>query len=346
MTQPRTEVSLISLVIPVFNEQDSLRQLHQEISTVGQTLPVELEIVFVDDGSKDGSWATIRGIQQEDSRVSAIRFRRNFGKAAALSAGFEAVRGDLVFSLDADLQDNPKEIPRFLEKMSEGFDLVSGWKKIRHDPWHKTLPSKVFNWLVSTLTGVHLHDHNCGFKCYRREVVEEIQLYGEFHRFTPVLADSRGFRVGELVVDHRPRQHGKSKYGWQRFIRGLLDLLTVKFLTSYSHRPQHLLGSLGLAFIGGGILGLSYLAVLWFATNYMGADFEPLHRRPLLLLSATALLLGFHMLSIGLIAEMITAANHEPNEAYSISERRLSRPAAKAESVAGEESSHQGASAR
>lgn len=315
---------MLSLVIPVYNERDSLQQLYDEIVAVAAELPNEVEIIFVDDGSTDGSWPIIRSFAESNRQVTALRFRKNFGKAAALAAGFDAVRGSLAFSLDADLQDDPKEIPRFLEKINEGYDVVSGWKQVRHDPWHKRLPSKVFNWMVSYLTGVHLHDHNCGFKCYRREVIQEIRLYGEFHRFTPVLADARGFKIGELVVHHRPRAFGHSKYGWRRFVRGFLDLLNVKFLTSYQHRPQHLLGSLGLGCAALGTCGLIYLSALWVATNFFDANFEPLHRRPLLLFSATALLVGFQMLSIGLLAELITARNHDVREIYSIAERHLS----------------------
>ena len=198
-----------------------------------------------------------------DPRVSAIRFRRNFGKAAALTAGFRAARGDMVFTLDADLQDDPAEIPRFLAELEKGFDVVSGWKKTRHDPWHKVYPSRVFNWLVSRLTGCRLHDHNCGFKLYRREVLREVGIYGELHRFIPVLAHARGFRVGEVAVHHRRRRHGASKYGFSRFFKGFLDLLTVRFLTRFSQRPLHVLGGIGSALFGLGSVGMLSLALLW-----------------------------------------------------------------------------------
>ncbi|MCA9208878.1 MAG: glycosyltransferase family 2 protein, partial [Planctomycetales bacterium] len=254
---------MLSTVIPVYNEVESVRLLHGELSDVASQHGYELDIVFVDDGSSDGSWDVIEQLSREDGRVRGIRFRRNFGKAAALSAGFAAARGELVLTLDADLQDNPKEIPRFLAAMDSGLDVVSGWKRTRHDPWHKVGPSRVFNWLVGRMTGVKLHDHNCGFKCYRREIFEEVRLYGELHRFVPVLAAARGWKVGEIEVDHRARQFGRSKYGVRRFIKGFLDLLTVYFLTGFGQRPQHLLGSIGLlSFLAGGA-GLVYLAIYW-----------------------------------------------------------------------------------
>ena len=186
----------------------------------------------------------IEQLAAADPRVRGIRFRRNFGKAAALSAGFDAARGELVVTLDADLQDDPREIPRFLAEIDKGLDCVSGWKQVRHDPWHKVGPSRVFNWLVGVLTGVKLHDHNCGFKCYRREIFDEVRLYGELHRFVPVLAAARGWKVGEIVVNHRARKFGRSKYGVTRIVKGFLDLLTVYFLTGFEQRPQHLLGTL------------------------------------------------------------------------------------------------------
>ena len=204
--------------------------------------------------------------------MSGLRFRRNFGKAAALGAGFGHARGELVMTLDADLQDDPREIPRFLAAMQNNLDVVSGWKKVRHDPWHKVYPSRIFNWLVSWLTGVRLHDHNCGMKCYRRAIFDEVQLYGELHRFVPVLAAGRGYRVGEIVIEHRPRKFGRSKYGVGRFVKGFLDLLTVKFLTGFGQRPQHVLGSVGLlSFVVGAIM-LLYLAGYWLVSRWEWAS--------------------------------------------------------------------------
>lgn len=339
MNEPAAPKPLISLVLPVYDEAASLQLLYDEIRAVGGALANPLEIIFVDDGSHDRSWQVIGGLQAQDPRISALRFRRNFGKAAALAAGFSIARGERVLTLDADLQDDPQEIPRFLAKMDEGFDVVSGWKRIRHDPWHKRLPSRVFNFLVSWTTGVHLHDHNCGFKCYSDQVLDEIQLYGEFHRFTPVLAHSKGFRVGELVIHHRPRTFGKSKYGWRRFARGFLDLLTVKFLTSYKNRPQHLLGGLGLVFCLLGLAGISFLVLEWFL-NLFGGNFGPIGTRPLLILAATALLLGGQMLSIGLLAELITARNQHEMHVYSVAERRLSPHRLQAEDATGTATGH------
>jgi glycosyltransferase involved in cell wall biosynthesis len=204
---------MLSIVIPVYNEAQSLEALHRELRAVAAANGYELDVIFIDDGSVDSSWETIRRLASTDSQVRGIRFRRNFGKAAALSAGFAQVRGEMVMTLDADLQDDPQEIPRFLAAMQANLDVVSGWKEIRHDPWHKVLPSRVFNRMVSGLTGVQLHDHNCGMKCYRREVLSEVRLYGELHRFVPVLAAGRGFRVGEIAIQHRARQFGQSSSG-------------------------------------------------------------------------------------------------------------------------------------
>jgi dolichol-phosphate mannosyltransferase len=313
---------VISLVIPVYNEKDSLAALYAEIAAVEQPAGLDLEVVFVDDGSKDGSWEVIRELARAHPRVHGLRLRRNFGKAAALSAGFHQARGELIITLDADLQDDPAEVPHFLEKLAAGFDVVSGWKRVRHDPWHKVWPSRVFNALVSWLTGVRLHDHNCGMKCYRAEVFREVRLYGELHRFIPVLAAARGYRVGEIEIRHRPRRFGRSKYGVRRFIKGLLDLLTVKFLTGFGQRPQHLLGSIGLVcFLLGG-LGMIYLAVTWVVRLWDESIFPlPLHERPLLLYSVAALLLGAQVMSIGLIAELITAYQGRDEDSYSIAEQ-------------------------
>jgi dolichol-phosphate mannosyltransferase len=312
---------VISAVIPVYNERDSLTQLHAELSEVATGADLELEIVFVDDGSTDESWTVIVEIAARDSRVHGIRFRRNFGKAAALSAGFRAARGEIVFTLDADLQDDPHEIPRFLEAIKSGVEVVSGWKQLRHDPWHKTLPSKVFNGLVGLITGVKLHDHNCGFKCYRAEVLREVRLYGELHRFVPVLAAARGFKIGEIPVNHRPRRYGHSKYGVRRFVKGFLDLLTVKFLTGFSQRPQHLLGSIGLLAFFLGFLGMGALAVTWIVAHLFNLEYTPLHQRPLLIYSVAALLLGAQMMSMGFLAELVTAYQGGDEHSYSIKEQ-------------------------
>lgn len=314
---------MLSLVIPVYNEFDSLPELHRELDEVATANGYTLDIIFVDDGSTDGSWEVIEKLAKQDPRVRGIRFRRNFGKAAALSAGFGIARGDLIVTLDADLQDDPHEIPRFLAEMETGLDVVSGWKQVRHDPWHKVGPSRIFNGLVGYLTGVKLHDHNCGFKCYRREIFDEVKLYGELHRFVPVLAAARGFKVGEIAVNHRARKFGQSKYGFRRFIKGFLDLLTVYFLTGFGQRPQHLLGTIGLSFFGlGGVL-LLYLAAYWvlkYSCGFDDASWPPLHQRPLVIYSLGALLLGGQFMSVGFLAEMFTAYYSREVQAYSIKE--------------------------
>jgi dolichol-phosphate mannosyltransferase len=317
---------VISVVIPVFNERDSLSALYAEIAGVTQAEQLDLEILFVDDGSTDGSWQIITELTREHAEVHGLRFRRNFGKAAALSAGFHAARGDIILTLDADLQDDPAEIPRFLALLNETkadqrLDVISGWKRVRHDPWHKVWPSRVFNLMVSWLTGVHLHDHNCGMKCYRAEVFREVRLYGELHRFIPVLAAARGFRIGEIEINHRPRRFGHSKYGVRRFLKGFLDLLTVKFLTGFGQRPQHLLGGLGLvSFLLGG-LGLLYLVLTWVIRLWYPEKYEPLHQRALLFYALGALLLGAQMMSIGFLAELVTAYTSRDEDSYSIAER-------------------------
>jgi dolichol-phosphate mannosyltransferase len=327
---------VLSVVVPVCNEQDNLLPLYAEIVAAATPAAPEHEIIFVDDGSSDGSWKVIAELARQQPQVRGIRFRRNFGKAAALAAAFRAVRGDLVVTLDADLQDDPAEIPRLINALERGaaaarsegigtgigtLDVVSGWKRVRNDPFHKVWPSRVFNFMVSTLTGVHLHDHNCGMKCYRVDVLREIRLYGELHRFMPVLAVARGFRVGEIVINHRPRRYGRSKYGAWRFLKGFLDLLTVKFLTGFGRRPQHLLGSLGLISFLIGNLALAYLAITWIIRLWDKEAYEPLHQRPLLIYALAALLLGAQMMSIGFLAELITAYQGSDEDAYSIAEQ-------------------------
>jgi glycosyltransferase involved in cell wall biosynthesis len=311
----------ITVVVPVYNESESLANLHRELSVALAELG-PAEFVFVDDGSNDGSWSRIRALSENDERVRGVRLRRNFGKAAALMAGFRASRGDIVFTLDADLQDDPAEMPKFLDALASGFDVVSGWKRVRHDPWHKVIPSRVFNALVSRLTGCHLHDHNCGFKAYRRQVIEEVEVYGELHRFIPVLAHAQGFKVGELVVNHRPRRYGRSKYGFSRLMKGFLDILTVRFLTGFGHRPLHVLGGIGLVLFGLGFLGLLFLAVEWLRGH------GPIGTRPLLVYSATLLGVGAQILCLGILAELVTSYHVRSHPTYSIAETVGDEPAA------------------
>jgi dolichol-phosphate mannosyltransferase len=313
---------LLSLVVPVFNEHESLPQLVTEIEAVVNALPGWAhEIIFVDDGSTDGSWGRIRELTSAGP-VRGLRFRRNFGKAAALAAGFAAARGEIVMTLDADLQDDPIEIPRFLEAIQSGKDVVSGYKQVRHDPWHKVFPSRVFNRMVSTVTGVKLHDHNCGFKAYRAGVVRELRVYGELHRYLPVLAAEKGFKVGELVIHHRPRKFGRSKYGIGRFTRGFLDLVSVQFLTGYGDRPQHFLGRFGLIPLALGLLGLVLLGVnalvRLFTTN-IGID--PTGQIVGVIIAVGLLLFGSQLLIAGLLAELIVDRDASADPPYSILEQ-------------------------
>lgn len=313
---------MLSIIIPVLNEQESLRELHRQIDAVLGANAIDAELIFIDDGSTDGSWEVIEQLAGDDERVFGIRFRRNFGKAAALTAGMRSVRGDVVLQMDADLQDDPAEIPAFLAKLDEGYDVVNGWKERRLDPWHKVYPSRVFNWMIGRLTGLELHDHNCGLKLFRRAVADELSLYGEMHRFIPVLAHARGFRVTEVPVHHRPRRHGHSKYGVKRFLRGFLDLLTVKFITGFGQRPGHMLGAVGLTFFALGMLGLGYLLVLWLLMNVFDVVTPaPIGTRPLLAYSMAAVLLGGQGLSLGLLAELIVANTGREADTYSVAER-------------------------
>lgn len=311
----------LSFVIPVLNEEDSIDELYREIVEVSKQNQYDFEIIWIDDGSTDSSWKKLSNLADSDPRVQAIRFRRNFGKASALRAGAAASGGELIVTMDADLQDDPAEVPILLEKLGDEFDLVSGWKKVRNDPIGKTFPSKVFNGLVGWMTGLKLHDHNCGFKIYRRLIFDEVKLYGEMHRFVPVLAASRGFRVTEVSVNHRARKHGVSKYGWSRLPKGFLDLLTVCFLTGFSQRPQHLLGGFGLAAFLVGAIGMVWMAVYWVLRMAFFHDWLPLHQRPILLYSLGALLLGAQVLCIGFLAELITSRNQAQSQPYSIAER-------------------------
>ncbi len=304
---------MISVVLPLLDEEASLADLHAELASAFSGR--DAEFVFVDDGSRDGSWSVLKSLAERDPRVRAVRLRRNFGKAAALTAGFRESQGDVVLTLDADLQDDPAEVSRFLAEIDRGLDVVSGWKKARHDPWHKVGPSRLFNWAVSALTGCKLHDHNCGFKAYRREVVDEVEIYGELHRFIPVLAHSRGFRVGEIVVHHRPRKFGRSKYGIARLIKGFLDLMTVRFLTQFRQRPLHVLGSIGLALWLVGGLGIAALALEWLSGH------RPIDDRSLMIASATALVVGAQFLGLGFLAELVTSYHLRPDDTYSVAER-------------------------
>jgi dolichol-phosphate mannosyltransferase len=295
---------VISIVVPLHDEERSVALLYDELRAALEPLGTPWEAIFVDDGSTDGTFAALTRLHNSEQNVRVVRLRRNFGKAAALGAGFDQARGETVVTIDGDLQDDPAEIPRLLAKLDEGFDLVSGWKTRRRDPLSRRLLSKVFNRVTGALSGIRLHDMNCGLKAYRAEVVHGVRLYGELHRFIPVLAHYRGFRIAELPVNHRPREHGRSRYGVERYIRGFLDLLTVSFIGRYRHRPLHLFGGLGLIL---GVLGtavLAYLTVLKAMGNSIG-------QRPLLLLGVLLVVIGLQFFSLGLISEMITSHHEE-----------------------------------
>lgn len=296
----------ISFVIPALNEQDSLQQLTQEIQTHCPT--DDHEIIYIDDGSTDRSFEIMSSLAAQDERIKVIRFRRNFGKAAALQKGFSVATGEVVFTMDADLQDDPSEIPAFLAKLDEGYDLVSGWKQKRKDPWHKRWPSKLYNWVTARTFGLKLKDYNCGFKAYRKSLVKELTLYGEMHRYIPVLAHALGYKVGQIAVHHRPRQFGKSKYGMERYLRGLFDLLTVKMVTHYNKSPLYLFGRWGLVSTLLGLLISGYLAVLKI---FWGV---PLSNRPLLFLGILLILGGLQFASLGLISELIVNKFNAPNK--------------------------------
>ena len=296
----------VSLVIPVYNEEDNLAPLYQKIKEVMDSLGKDYEVIFVDDGSQDKSPQILDSLAQKDPRVKVIHFRRNFGQTAALAAGFEMAQGEVVITLDADLQNDPSDIPRLLEKMEEGYDVVSGWRKDRQDPFlSRTLPSLVANWLISKVTGVELHDYGCTLKAYRREVVKELNLYGELHRFLPALASWMGVKIAEIPVTHHPRRFGQSKYGITRTFRVILDLILVQFLLRYSTRPIRIFGGGGLiSLILGMALGLYLSVVKIFFHHRIG-------NRPLLILAVLLIILGIQLLSLGILGEFLTRIYYE-----------------------------------
>jgi glycosyltransferase involved in cell wall biosynthesis len=290
----------ITIIVPFLDEEGSLEELYRRLTTVLTKLGGSYEILFVDDGSRDRGGAIVDALAETDTRVGVVHFRRNFGKAAALDAGFRRSKGRIIFTMDADLQDDPDEIPNFLQKLDEGYDLVSGWKKKRNDPLGKTLPSKLFNFVVSSTSGLKLKDFNCGFKAYRSEAVQGLGLYGELHRYIPVLVHFRGFRVAQIPVVHHPRVTGASKYGVERLVKGFFDLLTVLLITRYRTRPLHLFGGVGLVFALIGFSCLAYLTVIWFMGHYIGT-------RPLLSFGVLMVLVGVQLVSTGLLGEMISS---------------------------------------
>lgn len=289
----------LSFVIPGLNESESLPELAAQLHAAVGKLHLDYEIIFVDDGSTDDSWAVIEQLHLESDTVRGVRLRANFGKAMALTAGFARARGRLVFMMDADLQDDPQDIAKFIEAIESGLDVVVGWKVNRLDPANRKVLSRIFNGTVGMVTGVRLHDMNCGFKCFRREVIQSIPIYGDLFRFIPVLAHWQGFGVGEVPVTHHARKHGRSRYGLERILRGLFDLMSVVFLTRYSRKPMHLFGLIGLLLLAAGMAINIYLTVLWFMGHAIGG-------RPLLMLGVLCILLGIQFFSMGLIGEFLT----------------------------------------
>ena len=290
----------VSVVIPLLNEADSLRPLMEQIGKTLAATGLRFEVIFVDDGSTDGSITVLEELHGVHDEVRVIQFRRNFGKAAAYAAGFDVAAGRTIITMDADLQDDPAEIPRLIEEIESGLDLVTGWKKKRFDPLSKTIPSRFFNWVTGRISGIPIHDFNCGLKAFRREVVGDIKIYGELHRYIPVLAHVEGYRIGEVVVQHRPRRFGVTKYGWTRLLKGFFDLLTVMYLGRYIGRPLHLFGTIGVILSALGVVINAFIAYLWFSTGSIQ------NRHPLLFLGILLSVLGVQFVCTGLLADMIT----------------------------------------
>ncbi len=289
----------ISFVIPAKNEEETIDKIYQRINDVMTKIKTGYEIIFVDDGSTDKTFLRMQTLHKKyPNKVGVIKHRGNWGKSTALQSGFKATRGEIIITMDADLQDTPEEIPHFIKKIEDGYDLVSGWKKIRHDPLSKTLPSKIGNKLASFLTGVKLHDFNCGFKAYRSNVIKNLNLYGELYKFIPIIAGKKNYKIAEIVVKHKEREYGKSKFGWERNAKGLLDLMTIFFITGYIKRPGHFFGTLGLlSFLIGFVIGI-YITYLRIMTG--GIDY----RYPLLFLGILAMIIGIQLITTGLLAEL------------------------------------------
>ncbi|MBI2864682.1 MAG: glycosyltransferase family 2 protein [Chloroflexi bacterium] len=302
---------MLSVIVPVFNEEESVSILHRRLAEV--LVGEEYEVIFVDDGSTDGSFAAMERLRLTDGRTRVVRFGRNFGKSSALDAGFRVSRGEIVITMDADLQDDPAEIPRLVATLDQGYDLVSGWKVDRQDPITKTLPSLLFNRVTAAVTGIELHDFNCGFKAYRRRLVDHLRIYGELHRFIPALAYWRGFRVTEVGVRHHSRKFGRSKFGARRFLSGFLDLFTVLFLTRFNRKPLHLFGSMGVLFLGVGLAINLYLTAIKIAGQAIGT-------RPLLQLGVLLMVVGLQFFSMGLLADLMLSHRQEEEGLYEVRE--------------------------
>ena len=305
----------VSVLVPLYNEEESLNPLVAEIKAALKKISIDYEIFFVDDGSTDESLNIIKELAKTDPKIRFISFRRNYGKSAALQVGFKAVTGDAVITMDADLQDDPAEISNLLAKLDEGYDLVSGWKKVRHDPFVKKHSSKFFNYMTRLMSGIKIHDFNCGLKGYRKETVKSVELYGELHRYIPVLAGWKGFKVIEVVVRHHPRKYGVTKFGISRFFKGFIDLISVTFTLRYITRPMHLFGLMGAIAFFIGFLISAYLSYDWIFNH------ESLSNRPLLGLGMLLIVVGVQFFSVGLLGEFMAHNNHDDDE-YSIKEKK------------------------
>lgn len=312
-TQQDKKGLFLSIVVPLMDEEESLKELYNQILSAVTPLRKPFELIFVDDGSTDGSYQILEELHEHDKRIKVIRFRRNFGKSAALSVGFKEAEGEFVVTMDADLQDDPAEIPGLIAEIQNNYDLISGWKQKRNDPISKTIPSRFFNFVTAKMTGIPIHDFNCGLKAYRKEVIKEVDVHGELHRYIPALAHWAGYKVGEKAVQHHPRKYGRTKFGLNRFLRGFLDLLTVLFTTRYIRRPLHLFGLWGIISFLVGVSIDGYLSIEWF----MGKT--SLSNRPLFLVGILFIIIGIQFVSFGLLGEMITRQERD-EEAYSIRE--------------------------
>jgi len=309
---------MLSVVIPAYNEEENVPILYEKLKKVLDSLGEDYEIIFVDDGSTDGTYQRLKQLAEKDSRLKVIRFKRNYGQTAAMSAGFEHAKGDVIITLDADLQNDPEDIPILLEKLKEGYHVVSGWRKDRKDPFlSRRLPSMIANWLISKITGVHLHDYGCTLKAYRAEVVKDLELFGDMHRFLPALTKRRGAKITEVVVRHHPRMFGESKYGIGRTVRVLLDIMLVKFLNEYINKPLYMFGGVGFLLLALGLFSLFYLIFLKLFFE------EPIGRRPLLILSVLFILAGIQLISTGLLAELLIRIYYRTKDAkpYVIQEK-------------------------
>lgn len=307
----------LTIIVPLFNEEESLPELAEWIDRVCRKSGLSYEVIFIDDGSSDNSWKVVEGLIKENSCLKGIKFRRNYGKSAALNKGFEAASGDVVITMDADLQDSPDEIPELYAMIhNQGFDLVSGWKKKRHDPFGKTFPSKFFNWTTRRISKIKLHDFNCGLKAYRKDVIKNIEVYGEMHRYIPVIAKWAGFnKIGEKVVEHRARKYGVTKFGMERLVKGYLDLLSITFISKFGKRPMHLFGALGtFLFFVGLVIGVYLTVAKYFFEAYKMTE------RPLFYFGLLAMIIGSQLFMTGFLAEMVSRNAHDRN-VYKVQER-------------------------